>query len=369
MITAGEASGDMYGAALVREIRKLDSSPEVSIEAIGGRQLAGAGVTMLADSTRWGAIGVVAALKVAPKIVAIGMRTQRQMTRGLAGVFVPIDFGFMNVRLAKTAHEAGWKVLYFMPPGSWRRDHQGETLAAVTDEIVTPFSWSASILNNQNATAHFYGHPLKQILAAHEAPPAHDPNRIALLPGSRKHEISSNMPAIARSAKWLGPNFSFEFAIASSASKQRILDLWNRYYEGPKRDLIFTERDTIGVLKRAAAAIICSGTATLEAALCNCPMVVIYKFSRIGEIQARMLRIKPKYISLPNIVLNHPVVPELIQDAAKPKEIARELLEILADDQKRRQQLLAFEDIDEALGDADAITRTASLVLRLGGRV
>jgi len=362
--STGEASGDMYAAHLLREIKRVNSSP-MRVQAIGGRLLKSAGAEMVADSSRWGAMGIVQSLKVVPRAMKGFLRAKKAMRLADSGLFVPVDFGFMNVRLARYAREYGWKVLYFMPPGSWRRTMQGEGLAEVTDEVVTPFSWSSGMLHSVGVHAHWYGHPLKQILAEHTAPWEGEQSKtIAILPGSRLHEVQRNLKVIARAGEFINKGLAFEFAIAPSYDRNKLVELWHQYSRSDRK-VIFTEDDTIGVLKRARAGIICSGTATLEAALCRCPMVVIYKFSLAMELEARALRIKPEFISLPNIICHRKVVPELIQRKAKPKTIALELLQLVEPGAFRDGQLNSFHQIDNDLGGSDAITRTASLALKL----
>jgi len=256
-------------------------------------------------------------------------------------------------------------VLYFMPPGSWKRNAQGESLPLVTDEIVTPFSWSADMLKGMGARAHWYGHPLKQVVA--EAGPqiaTGDSFTIAILPGSRVHEVRANMPLLARFAEKLGQGWTLEFAVAKSIGRAKLQQMWSKRYKGTCK-VLFTEEDSVGVLSRARAAVVCSGTATLQAAMCRCPMVVIYKFNRLMEIEARLLRIVIKFISLPNIILNRKVVPELVQYDATPKRVALEVLKLLDDSPEREAQLKAFDDIDYLLGGDDAITRTAVLALQM----
>src|SRR5438128_1146184 len=121
LISTGEASGDAYGAALVREMMRLLGSESGSwlFEGAGGVAMRDAGVGLLADSSSWGAIGAFHALGVAPRVLSGARRLRAELETGPTGLFVPIDFGFVNIRLARVAKAKGWKVLYFVPPGSW----------------------------------------------------------------------------------------------------------------------------------------------------------------------------------------------------------------------------------------------------------
>lgn len=358
--SAGEASGDAYGAALLTEMRRQGFNGEAA--AVGGRRLASAGARMVANSSRWGAVGILESLKKVLPVYLGYLGAKRELSAGAPGLCVPIDFGYVNVRLARHARRAGWKVLYFSPPGAWRRDRQGKDLPFVADEIVTPFPWSAEILRSMGASAHFFGHPLKQMIRERLASvPAQDRRGIAVLPGSRLHEIAQNLPIIAAALE--DCTEPVEFGIAPSLDAGELRALWESL--SSRRSDAFCADDVYGALARARVAIVCSGTATLEAALCRCPMVVMYRFGRLAEVELRMRRVRPKYISLPNILLDREVVPELIQQAAVPDRLTAEMNRLLADGPVRAQQLGAFEELDQELGDSDAVTRAAELAIRL----
>src|SRR5687768_10354669 len=164
LISTGEASGDAYGAALAKRI--FDHSSDALIEGSGGPRMRDAGVALVVDSSSWGAIGIAQALRVAPRVVSGMRRIKEALRQGQPGLFVPIDFGFANIRLAREAKSRGWKVLYFVPPGSWRRDRQGADLAEVCNAVSTPFEWSADILRGMGVEAHWFGHPIKELIGS-----------------------------------------------------------------------------------------------------------------------------------------------------------------------------------------------------------
>lgn len=360
-ISAGEASGDAYGAALVREVRSRGLEPK--IEAIGGRLLTREGVDIVADSTRWGAISIGQSILVGTRVLRGFLRAKQRLATGEPGVFLPIDFGFMNIRLARFAKAQGWKVLYFVPPGSWRKDRQGADLPAISDVVVTPFSWSADILNGMGAKAHWFGHPVRAL--ATTPPETQAREGIAVLPGSRHHEIVHNLPAIAAAAKdW--PRV--EFAVAATLNVDELRRDWERL-SGRKDDL-FTTDDVHGVLCRARTAVVCSGTATLQAVVAGTPMVVMYRLGKWAEVEATLLGFKKrvKFISLPNIFLDRELVPELIQNDASPEAI-RDWVRKLDDGPERTKQIAGFAAIQEMLGPPDAIHKTGELLAEwLGAR-
>lgn len=364
-LSSGEASGDAYSAAFVREFRAL-TKDWATYEGVGGAAAAEAGTKIWVDSSSWGAIGIAQALKVAPKAYEGLKRASQALAAGEPGLFVPIDFGFFNLRLARRAVKHGWRVLYFMPPGAWRKDRQGDDVAKLSDEISTPFAWSAEIFQDMGASAHWFGHPLKQLMRdAGLKSVKRDMNRIAVLPGSRKHEIELNLPVIAAALAQINrPGLTCEFAVAPSVRPGSLAKAWKKL--APHRlDDIFTSGDNYGVLSRARAAVVCSGTATLEAALCHCPMVVVYRVSSGMAMQAKLTGFDLPFISLPNILLDRYAVPELVHKEATPAALATLLVDVMQEGQERRQQLAAFDEIDELTGADDAITKTAQLGLDL----
>jgi lipid-A-disaccharide synthase len=301
------------------------------------------------DSSGWGAISITQSAKVAFKVLTGGLWALRSLRSGEPGLLIPIDFGFFNIRLCRAARRAGWKVIYFVPPGCWRRDRQGVDIPKVADAIVTPFPWSAEIYRAMGANVHWFGHPLKQLVAGSSVP-ERTHGGIAVLPGSRKHEVSLNLPLIA--AAIAGRAERVEIAVAPSLSIEWVRGQW-------PGEATFTQADTYGVLRRARAAVVCSGTATLEAALCGCPTVVVYKLSPTMSLEVAIVRPKAPFVSLPNILLNRWVLPELVHKKARVESVRDELAALLADGPARDAQLEAFREISEILGPSDAITQTA----------
>jgi lipid-A-disaccharide synthase len=388
--TLQQSMKELMGEAF-QEMKRLFPT-QLRSQALGGRRLQTAGAQLIADSSSWGAIGIAESLKVYPRARLGYARTKRAIATGEPGVFVPIDYGYLNIGLSRFAKEHGWKVVYFSPPGAWRKDKQGADLPEVTDAIITPFSWSAEILNKMGANAHWFGHPIKQMIREGTDGPrdqgekrrtkgegsdhntatpqnrntdspqstVHNPQStsLAILPGSRQSEIDLLLPVFAKALKDFPEQA--EIAIASSLDPQAVEAKWKTL--APSRKDICTPNDTYGVLRRARAAIVCSGTATLEAALCGCPHVVAYRVSKMVELQARLIRFKVRHIAMPNILLDRDVVPELVQHAATPEAIARHLGDLLDNEEARQKQLDAFQELDAILGANDAIDQSAKLI-------
>lgn len=355
-LSAGEASGDAYGAALVRALR--DRGYSGSFEGAGGPRMAAEGVEMLADTSRFGAMSIGHSLPQLPYGLASYYRAKHRLAQGERGIIVPIDFGAVNIRLIRYAKRIGWRVLYFVPPGSWRRDRQGKDLPILTDRIVTPFSWSAEILAAMGADVRWFGHPIKSLLRGGTVSPPDRPT-LAVLPGSRAHELKNNLPILARALRdW--PH-ALEFGLSTGADTEAIRAQWPRSHD------LFTVGDARGVLRRAHAAVVCSGTATLESTLLRVPTVVFYEADdRMRREAATLERLglfrRPEFYSLPNILLQRRAVPELV-DRVDPAALRASVEAIWTEGPERAAQLADFEELDRLLGPDDAIDRTADWIL------
>ncbi|MGI8924367.1 MAG: lipid-A-disaccharide synthase [Fimbriimonadales bacterium] len=358
LISTGEASGDSVGAELLKEMRRQGFNGEFF--AVGGRKLEAAGAHLIGDSSTWGALGVYQALKMAPKLLIGAWEVSKWLESNTPDLVIAIDFGYMNVRLCRKAKKLGCRVLYFMPPGSWRRDRQGTDLARVADSIATPFSWSADMLRKAGANVEWVGHQVLQM--AGEAPEG-ERDVLAILPGSRKHEIELNLPVFARAVALLGEMAAKPVIVAApNADSDMLGRLWNRHC--PMKAEV-SRAGPYGTLKRSRAAIICSGTATLEAAVCRTPMVAAYVLDPLMILEAKLIRLKVDFIALPNILLERRAVPELYHPNASSETIATETSKLLRDSTERQAQLDDFEEIVRMLGPNDAITRTAKMALEL----
>ncbi|MCK6632682.1 MAG: hypothetical protein L6Q31_09955 [Fimbriimonadaceae bacterium] len=367
VFSTGEASGDAYAALLKQRMEDLlrarGRDPSAwTWEGNGGAASRNAGIQVLADSSSWGAIGLGAALRAAPKVYAGLKRLKRALRRAPKGLFIPIDFGFANVRAARFAKSLGWKVLYFMPPGSWRRDRQAVNLASLADAIVTPFSWSAEMLNEAGASAYWFGHPLLQRsrMAGIAGGDGVERRGVAVLPGSRQAELDLLLSVIARALQGFGGPVTI--SVAPTFEIEEVERGW-RELSGREGDHF--ERGTNELLRHAKAGIVCSGTATLEAAICDCPQVVVYRLGWVSVLQVIVTRFRVQFISLPNILLGESLVPELIQGKATPEAIRERLEGLLAESETRERQLEGYRRIRELLGPDDALDRTAELAIDL----
>jgi lipid-A-disaccharide synthase len=272
---------------------------------------------------------------------------------------IPIDFGFVNIRLARMARQAGWKVLYFIPPGSWRRDRAGKDLPQVADVLVTPFPWSEKLLRQMGAEAHFWGHPLLDLI-----PPRSEtlPRRgVALLPGSRTHEVRANLEVMARATA--GKGLELSLGLARALDEAETLSIWKSWGGDPVR----VRRDVQALLQESDAALVCSGTATLEAALCFCPTCVLYTGSWLMKVEYALVKHKIKYVSLPNILLDEPLLPECLTVKHHHEVVWEQLRPVLESEETRERQREGFRRLRAITGEPGCLDKTAHLAAKMLG--
>jgi lipid-A-disaccharide synthase len=336
MIVAGEASGDIYGADLVREA--LQAKPGLHFLGIGGARMREAGVETLVDSADMAVMGLVEVFKHFSVISSAFRKLKKLLQENPPDLLILIDYPGFNLRLAKVAKKAGVKVLYYISPKVWAwKAGRVKAIAATVNHMAVIFPFEVTLYEKAGVPVSFVGNPLLDLVNVTmnrgEAAGSFrlDPSRkiIGLFPGSRKSEIERILPAILDSAALLKqqfPDVQFVLPVASTLGNRDIMPL----LEASGVEVTIT-RDRIHDLIRACDAIISvSGTVTLEIALIGTPMVIIYKLSPITYHAAKRL-VKIKHIGLCNIVAAETVVKEMIQSEANPEKISAEIGAILND--------------------------------------
>lgn len=368
---AGEASGDASCAGLIQAVRQ--QMPDVRLWGVGGRCMASAGVQLLYDSSGWGAVGVMEALRVAPALWVAQQNLKRRLAQEPPDLLVLVDFGAFNVPLAKWAKRKGMKVFYYFPPGSWRRSlPRRNDLPSCTDCIVTPFPWSAELLRRAGANAHFVGHPLldrvRPTLSAGQFCKQlrldTDGLRIGLLPGSRRQEVHALLPVMRRAGELLAerePRAQFVLALAPSVPEETV----RRVFSGTHIRWRMVQGMTYDVMAHSHLLWCCSGTATLEAAILGTPMLILYRGSLLMEIEyyLRKRSLHLTFIGLPNLIVGRSICPELLQHSATPQNISALSLTLLPGTEGHRQQREALQEVKSLLGEPGATERAARLLL------
>jgi lipid-A-disaccharide synthase len=371
-IVTGEASGDAVGAGLADLLRA--ERPDIPIAGIGGRRMRDAGVRLFADSGKWAAIGIMQAAPMIWKLTRLLNSLKAHLLTDRPDALVLVDFGAFNVRLGTWAKENGIRTVYLMPPGSWRRTANParlQKLAAAADLFLTPFAWNAASLEALGAQAVHIGHPALDFAApeptaSEKAGPA---RRIALLPGSRRHEVETLAPVMARVARaWPFPEDRFTLVKAPSFTNSEILELLRRGVPNgldalPNLDIV--EGNAAAVFHASDLAVVCSGTAALEGAIAGVPMVVVYDGPLLMQAEWMLRRrwLKIGHMAMPNIIADSLIVPELRADEVTEQNIVRTLRQYVDDPGRAADTRRRLLEVRAALEPRGALQTAAREIL------
>ena len=362
-IIAGEASGDLHGANLIASLKKKD--PRAKIRAWGGNLMKKQGATLVKHYRDLAFMGFVEVLLHLRTILRNLRFCKRDIMRFKPDAIILIDYPGFNMKIAKFAHKHGIKVYYYISPQVWawkkRRVH---TIKEVVDKMLVILPFEKDFYDEYRVDAHFVGHPLLDELSKVRYINKNNFVRqnklnskkeiIALLPGSRKQEVGRMLEVML---KVVGKFPEYQFVIGCAPS------LPEEYYRSlignENVQLVFNK--TYQLLQVASAALVTSGTATLETALFYVPEVVCYKGNKISYLIAKNL-IKVKYISLVNLIMDKPVVKELIQNDLTPENVEAELKQLLTNHKVQRQLLDDYEDLRYKLGNAGASNNAATVI-------
>jgi lipid-A-disaccharide synthase len=360
-LATGEASGDMLAAALATGIRDL--VPAAQFEGIGGERMAAAGVKLSASTAGWGAMGPLEALRTIPQLLLTLFWNALRLLASPRDLIVLVDFGAGNLRLARFLRRFGYRrpILYFLPPGAWLDIAPQARDVARNAMPLTAFAHQRDFYRSLSLEVAYFGHPLVSLVQprAERLPPAADGGTIALLPGSRRAEIARHMPRLLQACRLLRerrPRATFVVSAADRDAENSI----RRQLAGCAESFPIV-RGARAAIDVADAAWIASGTAVLEAVLREVPCVALYVIAPAQvPIAKRMWR--GPYATLPNILLEREVVPELLQDDATPERLADALENVLAGP---AAQLAAARAVRTRLGEPDALQRCAAFAVTL----
>jgi lipid-A-disaccharide synthase len=367
MIVAGEASGDIHGAHLVKAIRTLNR--ELDFFGIGGNALRQAGVRVGVDNSQIAVVGVSEAfLKL--KILLNALRVAKEGLRRIRpALLIVIDFPDFNLRVATAAKKIGVPVMYYISPQVWAwRIGRVRKIKKVVDHMVVIFPFEVAFYKKWHVPVTFVGHPLVDNMTSSTSREKKEDLKgdsllIGLLPGSRNDEIKRLLPTMVQVADILSrqlPGIRFAIPVASSVDRALVETIVEA---GASRFLILSDR-LQDVLDEAALVITASGTVTLEAAIAGTPMIIVYKLSRLSYwLGTRLIRVK--HIGLANLVAGRSVVPELIQHEASAKRIALQALQMLRDEKGLAEIRRQLRQVAQGLGTPGASKRAAEVAMTL----
>ncbi len=371
MIIAGEASGDLHGANLVKAMRARDDS--LFFFGIGGDRLKEAGVRIIMDASRLSVVGLTEVLSRAPDILE-GLGKAKALLKTLTpDLLILIDFPDFNLRVATYAKKYGTPVLYYISPQIWAwRRGRVKKIGRLVDHMAVILPFEEPFYQDHHIPVTFVGHPIV------DAPPppsdaplpstSEDAVVVGLLPGSRGGEISRLLPIMLGAARIVARNMDrvrFLVSAAPSVDKAALEAIVDR--DGHGLDLELKEGGAHHVFQQSKLVVAASGTVALEGAIHETPMIIIYKFSMLSAMIARMM-LRIDYACLVNIIADREIAPELMQERATPEIISDTALEMLGDEAGLAKIKEALREVKDRLGGPGASRRVAKVALDMLSR-
>ena len=363
-IIAGEASGDLHASNLVAEIKKKDKKAE--FRGCGGDLMKAQGVDLLKHYRTMAYMGFVEVAVNLRKVLGNINQCKKDILEYQPDAIILVDYPGFNFRIADFAHEKGFKVFYYISPQVWAwKRRRVRKIKRSVDKMLVILPFEEEFYKQYGVDVTFVGNPLLDELAK-----VGTGNRsvflrrnslgerreiIALLPGSRRQEVKRTLPVMIKAASHF-PDYQFVVAGVSSLDKALYKDIMG------KSDVFFVENQTYELLQNSSAALVTSGTATLETALFSVPEVVCYKATDFSYRLAKWM-IKVKYISLVNLIMGKEVVKELIQGDLNEDNLVKELDQLLHNSKRQRQLLEDYEELKDKLGNVGASEKAADVIM------
>jgi lipid-A-disaccharide synthase len=367
LLSCGEASGDLYAGALTRELKALD--PSLTIAGLGGPQFESAGGRLIDDYRDIAVTGLSEAIAKVPRSIAALRRLVASARTDRPDALVVIDSPDFNFRLAPRIKKLGIPVIYYISPQIWAwRAGRLKTIRAIADRVLVIFPFEAPIYEKGNVPVEFVGHPLvdlttpsvnrEEFRAAHGLTPS--ARTVAILPGSRPNEVARILPDLVAAAERIRVSVSdAQFVVA------RAPHLDDRLFA--KVPFVVVEGDTNGVLASADVVLTASGTATVQAALHDTPMVIVYRLSPLTYRISRRL-VKVDAIGMVNLIAGEKIVPEFVQDAFTPEAVAAEAVSMLTDRDRVARIREGLAGVRAKLGGPGASRRAAEAIMKVAKR-
>jgi len=371
LISCGEASGDLYAGALTRELLACDAT--IRVAGLGGPQFLAAGGTLVDDYRDIAVTGLTEAIAKLPRSFAARRRLVAAAGADRPDALILVDFPDFNFRLAPPIKRLGVPVIYYIGPQIWAwRAGRLETIRAIADRVLVIFPFEEPIYREGGVPVEFVGHPLIDLakpsagrgvfLSAHGMAPSAP--TVAILPGSRPNEVSRILPDLVAAGEGIRaavPGAQFLIARAPHLDERLFAPATGLGVAAP---VAIVEGDTDTVLASADVALTASGTATVQAALHDTPMVIVY---RVSALSYRLLRrlVTLETIGMVNLIAGDRLVPELVQDAFTPAAVAREAISMLTDRDRAARIRAGLATVRARLGGPGASRRAAEAILRV----
>lgn len=358
-LISGEASGDLHGSNLIREIKKLDT--EAHIRCWGGDMMQAAGAELVMHYKERAFMGFLEVAVNLRKILKNLQYCKDDLLAWSPDVVIFIDYPGFNIPIAQFAKRNGFKTVFYISPQVWAwKEGRVKTLREVIDKMLVILPFEKEFYHKWDYEVVYVGHPLVQVVdefkKAHSYLTKPERRNIALLPGSRMQEIKKKLPIMLRLTKEF-PDCTFSIAQAPSLDDHFYETMTDGY---PNVKLV--KGKTYELLMQSHAALVTSGTATLETALFAVPEVVCYKGSKVSyEIAKRLIKVK--YISLVNLILDRPAVKELIQDDLTTENLKSELNRLLNDEGRKFEVMENYKELWDILSQGGAASAKAAKIV------
>lgn len=359
-IIAGEASGDLHGSNLIKELHKKDA--QANVRCWGGEKMQAAGATLVKHYRDLAFMGFTEVLKNLPTIFRNLAFCKKDILSYRPDAIILVDYPGFNIRIAKWAKEHGFHIVYYISPQVWAwKENRVKTLKATVDKMLVILPFEKKFYEKWKYNVDYVGHPLLEVIEDFQQKqqtvvPGHDKKIIALLPGSRKQEILKKLPVMLEVSKHF-PAYHFVVAKAPGVAADFYDELLKDY---PAVTSVLDK--TYDLLSSAAAALVTSGTATLETALFAVPEVICYKGSPISYQIAKRL-IKIRFIGLVNLIMDREVVKELIQDQLTVDNIKLELEKLLHDPVRKANLEKDYRGLKEILSRGGHASANAAKII------
>lgn len=363
-LLVGEPSGDLHAASLVEALRARCATAQ--FYGLGGDKMQAAGVTLFQHYRKMAFMGILAVLRHLPDVKRNFRIAEQALLQTQPDVLILIDYPSFNLRIAAFAkkHLPQTKIVYYIPPKVWAwKTHRIHRIAQLCDEVLGIFPFEPDFYARYGYTCTYVGNPTNnEITAAQTHITTADEQHIVLLPGSRMSEIKHCLPTMLAAARNIKNQQTRDLSLVIAAAPSVSDDCYRPYLQEGER----ITHDTYRALSTAQAAIVNSGTATLETALIGCPQVAVYHVTAsrwLGWIKPLLFKIP--YFTLPNIIANKQVIYEAVGAQFTQSNIERELTRLLDDKHYRQQMMDNYHDIQTLLGNQDAAATAAEHIYRL----
>lgn len=367
LFIAGEASGDLHGAALIRELKNSDNN--LSFHGIGGDKMRSEGMLLVEHINNMAYLGFVEVIKHLPHINRIKRKLLDLVQNEGINMAVLIDYPGFNLNIAKVLKQLGVKVIYYITPQVWAWGKgRVKKIKERTDKVLVILPFEKEFFGKHGIESEYVGHPLIDRINEHNFPGRDifcrdnglDPDKqiIAVLPGSRKQEVLKIFPETIKAADRIRKEFDFQVAVACSDNIEEIMFA---PFSG-EYNFRLVKGSTYELLKYSYAGLIKSGTSTLEAAMFGLPMVIVYRTSPVTYFIGKKV-VKLRNIGLVNIIAGETIVPELIQNNLNERELYNELKKYIEDKKYYNFTKTRLSRVSNRLGDSGASSRAASEII------